>query len=82
VRRLLGRNVNESVAAVSRAFGDGVPMTILCECGGRGCDERVKITRADFEAARTAGHYVVAPWHRGGRLVRATDRFAIQALYA
>ena len=80
--RILGRDVNEIVATVSRAFGDGVPMTILCECGGPSCEERVKISRTDFEAARCAGHYVVAPGHRSGGLVRATDGFEIQAAYA
>ena len=78
MRRLLGRDVNDSVAAVSRAFGDRVPMTILCECGGRGCDERVRIARRDFEAARAAGYSVVAPGHRSGGLVNATDPFATQ----
>ena len=82
MRRLLGRDVNESVATVSRLFGEGVPMTILCECGGHGCDDRVRISRADYEAARGAGHYVVAHGHRSGGLVRATERFEIQAVYA
>ncbi len=79
MRRLLGRDVNEIVATVSRAFGDGVPMTILCECGGPSCEERVKISRADFEDARAAGHYVVVPGHRSGGLVRATERFEVEA---
>ena len=69
MQRILRRGVNESVSSVSRVFGDFVAMTIVCECGRPGCDERVKIMRADFEAARAAGHYVVARAHRSAGLV-------------
>lgn len=78
---MLRRDVNDSVSSVSRAFGDGVPMTIVCECGRPSCDERVRIMRADFEAARAAGRYVVALGHSSGGLVRVEHRSRAEAPY-
>jgi glutaredoxin len=73
------RDVNDRVASVSRAFGNGVPMTIVCECGLDGCNERVKITRLEYAAVRMKErHYVVAHGHRTGAVVHSNWRFEVE----
>ena len=73
------RGVNDNVASVSRAFGGGVPLRIVCECGWEGCNERVKITRLEYAAVRMKPrHYVVAPGHRTGALVHTNARFEVE----
>jgi hypothetical protein len=79
MRQELYRDVNENVSTISRAFGEGIPLTIVCECGRRGCLERVRITRDEYEAVRAdARHFVVSFGHRSGGLIRSTDRFEVE----
>ena len=71
--------MNDHVASVSRAFGSGVPMTIVCECARSGCTERVKILQLEYAAVRVKPrHYVVAFGNRTGALVHANDRFEVE----
>lgn len=79
MRQELCRDVNERVSAISRAFGEGVPMTMVCECGRTGCEERLRITRIEYEALRESlGAFAVAFGHRRGGLIRRTDRFEVE----
>lgn len=59
-RQVLRRHVNlrvGDVAAGARAI------EVLCECGGRHCAGRVRISADAFSAARSEGRYVATADH-------------------
>lgn len=78
----LFRNVNERIEDVSATVPrDDGHMEFLCECDRVGCYERVKATRAEYEAVRAvATHFIVLPGHEDRRIERvssSTDRFFV-----
>jgi hypothetical protein len=57
------REVNDRLAEVQSSAGDEV-LTLLCECAGPFCAERVTLERRRFRAMRENGEPVLAPLHR------------------
>lgn len=78
----LFRNVNERIEDVSSTVPrDESAMEFLCECDRPGCYERVKATRAEYEAVRAVStHFLVLPGHEDRRVehvTHSTDRFFV-----
>jgi len=54
------RTVNEGV----RAPGADGPITFLCECGRLGCNQLIRLTRAEYEAVRgNPRRFAIVPGH-------------------
>jgi hypothetical protein len=77
---VLIREVNERITDLS-AWQDGEPRELLCECGDESCIEAIRVTKADYQAARKGPRrYLVASKHDGEgatTLVTARDRYSI-----
>jgi len=76
------RDVNERIEGVSDTIPAREPtMEFLCECDDLHCQEKLSITRAEYESARAdPTHFVVLPAHVDRRIehvVLATDRFSV-----
>jgi hypothetical protein len=56
------REVNDRLAEIQSREGDEV-LTLLCECAGPRCAERVAVERRRFSAKRENGQPVLAPSH-------------------
>jgi hypothetical protein len=56
------REVNDRLAEIQSREGDEV-LTLLCECAGPRCVERVTVERRRFVAMRENGEPVLAPLH-------------------
>jgi hypothetical protein len=54
--------VNDRLAEIQSREGDEV-LTLLCECAGPLCAERVAVERQHFSAMRENGQPVLAPSH-------------------
>jgi hypothetical protein len=80
----LFRDVNEEIEALhDQRFSADDWFTIVCECGGAGCAERIELTREEYEALRAdPTHFLVAQGHVDGDvdcLVVQRDGYAIVA---
>ena len=66
---LLGE-VNCSIRALAESIDpyDSSAWQFLCECGEQGCDERVRVTLARYDALKDADGAVIAPGHQLQRL--------------
>ena len=56
------REVNDRLAEIQSREGDEM-LTLLCECAGPRCAERVVVERGHFTAMRENGEPVLAPSH-------------------
>jgi hypothetical protein len=61
----LFREVNERIEAISPAVPvDEATMEFLCECDDAGCQDKIKATRAEYEAVRAKStHFIVLANH-------------------
>ena len=82
----LFRDVNERVAELNERFGASYSepddhWDFLCECGNEGCLERIKLTRAEYEAVRSRPtRFAIVPGHEFEdveRVVERNERFAV-----
>jgi hypothetical protein len=78
----LFRNVNEQIDTLSETVGQDDPlMQYLCECDSRGCYERVRATRGEYESVRgEPTHFIVLAGHEDPeveRVILSTDRFLV-----
>ena len=81
------REINERVQELERERLDEtdarVQWEFLCECGQETCAEPVKMTRAEYEAARSDPiRFAVLPGHENPeveRILERTDRFVVVA---
>jgi hypothetical protein len=79
------REINERVQELERERQDDTDARVrwefLCECGRATCAEPVKMTRAEYEAARADPvRFAVLPGHENPeveRVVERTDRFLV-----
>jgi hypothetical protein len=79
------REINERVQELERERQDEedprVQWEFLCECGQATCAEPVRMTRAEYELARSnAVRFVVLPGHEipeVERVLERTDRFLV-----
>jgi hypothetical protein len=71
----LFRKVNERIEDVSSTVPrDETAMEFLCECDRPGCYERIKATRAEYEAVRAVPtHFIVLPGHEDRSVEQVTD---------
>lgn len=89
---VIGRNeatwraVNERISEVAQGLdeqsGDSRHVyEFYCECGRPGCTERLRLTRAEYEAVRADGtRFVIVPEHEirdVERVVERGERFAV-----
>jgi hypothetical protein len=56
------REVNDRLAEIQSREGDEA-LTLLCECAGPRCAQRVAVERGRFTAMRENGKPVLAPSH-------------------
>ncbi|HWT22078.1 MAG TPA: hypothetical protein VN213_01090 [Solirubrobacteraceae bacterium] len=79
----LFRAINERVAAFpeNREAPEAEPLMFYCECGDADCFERVRLTRAEYEAIREdAAHFAVIPGHvfpGAEHVVEAFERYTV-----
>ena len=70
---------NDHIAATARAnnFDSETAVPFICECSERRCEDLVRLTLTQFEAARGESDYLVAPEHQvdQARIVRVRDGF-------
>ena len=68
---------NERIAATAAAnkFDRAITVPFICECSEHRCEDLVRLTLAQFEAARGESDYVVAPEHQvdEAQIVRVRD---------
>jgi hypothetical protein len=63
-RQVLRRYVNDRIC--DGAEGGGQMLELFCECGGRRCADRVRLSADEYAAARAVpGRLVVAASHAG-----------------
>jgi hypothetical protein len=74
-RQSLFREVNERIEELSAGYDVLGRVPVVCECGRDGCEERLEITRADYERLRrVATHFAVADGHEVPEVERVVDR--------
>ncbi|MEX1357092.1 MAG: hypothetical protein WD981_00565, partial [Gaiellaceae bacterium] len=80
------REVNETIERANEKLGpapgeDGLALSILCECGTRGCDQIVEISSAEYREVRAEPtRFVVVPGHEQAKIERVVEdkrRFAV-----
>lgn len=68
---------NEHIAATARLnkFDHLIAVPFICECSAHRCEELVRLTLTQFEAARSESDYLVAPGHQvdNARIVRVRN---------
>jgi hypothetical protein len=74
----LFREVNERIEELTQQL-DVLPsnrqVEFHCECGRDGCDARLSMTIAEYDAVRTENdRFAVAPGHESGDLERVVER--------
>lgn len=74
-RQVLRRHVNVRFSEVAPAGAQAID--VLCECGGRGCADRVRISADAFSAALREGRYIVTAAHAGARTQIAREGYAL-----
>jgi len=59
------REINERLRDLDEKFPlRGESLELICECGNAGCDERIQLTRSDYEALRADPRlFAVVPGH-------------------
>lgn len=58
------REVNERLKDINQTFDFGPTLDILCECGDASCNERISISRADYEQVRADQlQFAMVPGH-------------------
>ena len=80
-RQWLFRDVNERIEGLAERLDLSDAIPILCECGSMSCNERIELTRTEYELLRlhptrfavVAGHDIPAV----ERVVEENERFAI-----
>ncbi|MDX6486368.1 MAG: hypothetical protein QOF43_1521 [Gaiellaceae bacterium] len=61
---ILFRTVNESIQELAVEFGGGDDYEFICECARRGCLDRIKLSRQQYEQVRAEGtRFFVVPGH-------------------
>ena len=76
------REVNEQIEAVSQTIpATESTMEFLCECDDLGCQAKLQVTRAEYEAVRAEPtHFIVSPDHADPRVehvVLTNERFLV-----
>jgi hypothetical protein len=73
------REVNERIAEIAPSEEDS--LEILCECGNASCDQRLRVTKSEYEQVRQRPtDFMVAHGHlikAIETIVRETDRFEV-----
>ncbi len=69
------RNARIAEAARRHHFDLDAHVPFICECDDSRCEALVRLTSAEYEAARSAADYLVAPGHQvdDARIVRVRD---------
>ena len=72
----LYRAVNDEVHGLNNRFvAVGDPMSAVCECGRRDCDERIELSAAAYEEVRQEPtRFVVKPGHEEPDVESVVDR--------
>lgn len=78
----LFREMNERVEERVRSTGrDNSTVTILCECSGLDCTERIVLTAREYEAGHSdPAQFTVVPGHATGEIeevVARSERFEV-----
>ena len=60
--------VNRTIRALAERMdpADSSDWGFVCECGADGCNERIGLSLARYDALRTAARALLAPGHRPG----------------
>jgi hypothetical protein len=68
---------NEHIAAAARLnrFDRQIAVPFICECSEHRCEELIRLTLGQFDAARVESDYLVAPGHQveSAQIVRVRD---------
>ena len=69
------RNARIADAARRHHFGRDANVPFICECEDERCDALIRLTLDEYDAARAAADYLVAPSHQvdHAHIVRVTD---------
>jgi hypothetical protein len=60
----LARDTNEMVERIAGRWSDFEPMVFRCECARDDCQERIRLTREEYESVRSEGtRFVVVEGH-------------------
>src|SRR5712691_6973405 len=72
------REVNERIEDVADASGlASHQLDLVCECGDRGCVQRISMSRQEYELVRSASnHFAVFPGHEYLDVERIVERRA------
>jgi hypothetical protein len=80
-RQALYREVNERIGDLAEHLDLGEAIPLLCECGNGGCDERLELTRAEYERLRRyPTRFAVLPGHQipgVERVIEEHERFFV-----
>lgn len=57
------RNGRIALTARSHKFERQTAVPFICECSNHRCEELIRLTLGQYEAARGESHYIVAPGH-------------------
>jgi len=70
------RRVNEQLAALADQFrSDGEALDLICECGDAGCDQRLLLSRPQYERLRADPVlFAVVPGHVSPEVEDAVER--------
>ncbi|MGA9762918.1 MAG: hypothetical protein WBQ14_10900 [Gaiellaceae bacterium] len=76
LRRAFFRSVNEQVAGVNKrhdALGPAA-LSLFCECGRPGCEERLELARAEYERVRTQrDRFILRRGHASPEIERVVE---------
>jgi hypothetical protein len=68
---------NDHIAAAARLnrFDRQIAVPFICECSEHRCEELIRLTLGEFQAARVESDYLVAPGHQveAARIVRVRE---------
>jgi hypothetical protein len=71
---ILFRSVNESIQELAVSLGGGDDYEFICECSARGCAERVRLTRVEYEHVRAEGtRFFVLPGHENAEVEQVVE---------
>ena len=59
-RRVMAREVNDRIAALDWAAGDGETLDFLCECGAENCTGVASVTFGQYAVLRERGPLMTA----------------------
>ncbi len=80
-RRALYREVNERIADLADHLDLGESIPFLCECGTDGCNQRLELSRAEYERLRRfPTQFAVLPDHQSPaveRVIEDHERFSV-----